>query len=241
MRIAVCDDDPLEQKQIIQALWGWDPTPQAELFSDGASLLEAARVSPFSIAFLDIYLPGEDGIDIAKSLREISPETGIVFVTVSKEHAIDAFSLAALHYLVKPVTTEQITEAFRRLTMLHIKRRETISFTVGRDSYTIFLDQICCLESARHAVEVLLTDGRRLKVWLSLNDLGEKLGDGFLKTNRGTLVNMDHIEQMGRDTCVLRDGTRLVISKQRRSAVREIYNDYLFSKLSCEEGIDRMG
>lgn len=241
MRIAICDDDLLEQEQLMQALWGWDPTRKVERFSDGASLLEAARVSPFSIAFLDIYLPGEDGMDIARSLREISPETGIVFVTTSKEHAVDAFSLAALHYIVKPVTTEQVTEAFRRLTMLHANRRETISFTVGRDSYTVFLDQICCLESAKHAVEILLTDGRRLKVWLSLNDLEKKLDSCFLKLNRGTLVNMDYIEQMGIDTCVLRDGTRLVISKQMRSAVRAAYNDYLFSRLARRKGIDKMG
>ena len=242
MRIAICDDDLLEQEQLVQALWGWDPTRKAECFSDGVSLLEAAKaLPPFSIAFLDIYLPGEDGMDVARTLRELSPETGIVFVTTSREHAIDAFSLNALHYLVKPVTTEGVTEAFRRLSALRANRRETISFNVGRDSYTVFLDQVCCLESAKHAVEVSLADGRRLKVWSTLNDLEKKLGDCFLKLNRGTLVNMDHIEQMGMDTCVLRNGTRLVISKQMRSAVRAAYNDYLFSRLARGKGIDGMG
>lgn len=115
MRIAVCEDDAMECGQFMDALRGWDPTRSAEVFSDGASLLQAAKVSPpFSIAFLDIYLPKENGMDVAAALREISPETELVFVTTSREHAVEAYSLSALHYLVKPVTTEGIREAFRR-------------------------------------------------------------------------------------------------------------------------------
>ena len=81
--------------------------------------MEAAKGKPpFDIVFLDIYLPGENGVDVAGELQRVSPETGIAFVTTSEEHAVDAFSLHALHYLVKPVTTEGIVEAFRRLTRL---------------------------------------------------------------------------------------------------------------------------
>lgn len=69
MRIAICDDSRKEQEQFINALHGWDPTRQPECFSSGAALLEAAREKPlFDIAFLDIYMPGENGVDIARAL-----------------------------------------------------------------------------------------------------------------------------------------------------------------------------
>ena len=111
MRIAVCDDDPRELEHFEKALQGWDPTRKAEKFLDGASLLEAAKGVPdFDIAFLDIYMPGESGVDIARALREISPETGIAFVTTSTEHAVDAFSLNALHYLPPADGAPQKTE-----------------------------------------------------------------------------------------------------------------------------------
>lgn len=239
MRIAICDDDPIGQELFIQALRDWDPTKDAERFLDGASLLTAAKtLPPFNIAFLDIYLPDKNGIDIARELRALSPETGIVFITNSLEHAIDAFSLYALHYLVKPVTTQGVTEAFQRLADYRTNRRATISFAVGRDSHTVFLDQIYCLESINHAVEVSLTDGRRLKVWTSLNKLEQKLDRNFLKINRGTVVNMAHIEQMGVDTCILRDGSRLFLTRRERVAIRAAYNDYLFSLLSQRKGFD---
>ena len=106
MRIAVLDDDRQETEALEEALRGWDPTRSAECFADGASLLAAAKVQPpFTVAFIDIYLPKENGVEIAKELASISPKTDIVFVTTSREHAVQAFEVGAVHYLVKPVTT----------------------------------------------------------------------------------------------------------------------------------------
>ncbi len=237
MRIAVCDDDPREQEQIEEALQGWDPTRSAEKFLDGRSLLEAAKRTPhFDVVFLDIYMPGEDGVEVAKALQEESPGTGIAFVTTSTEHAIEAFSLHALHYLVKPVTTEGIVEVFRRLTELRSNRRESIVFTVGSERYTVFLDQICLLENDNHAVNVSLADGRRLKVWMSFNVLEQKLDGSFLRINRGLIVNMDHIVQMGPDICTLRDGSRLPIAVRHSTAIRAAYDNYVFDRLSRRKG-----
>ena len=233
MRIAVCDDELKEQNQIEKALRGWDPTCSMEKFCDGASLLEAARkIPPFDIAFLDIYMPYGNGVEIAGALRELSPETGIVFVTTSREHAIDAFALDALHYLIKPVTTEGVIESFRRLTELRMRQQKTISLSVGGDIYTVPLNRICALESSNHAVEVVLLDGRRLKTWMPLSELKQKLGERFLKINRGIVVNMDHIERMGTADCSLRNGSRYFLSTRERNAIRASYNEYLLSRLS---------
>ncbi len=238
MRIAVCDDDPRERQQFDEALREWDPTRNAEKFLNGSSLLEAAsRLPYFDIVFLDIYMPGENGIDIARALQGISPETGIVFVTTSVEHAVEAFSLQALHYLVKPVTTEGVVEAFRRLTELRSRQRERLSFTVGPDRYTVFLDQICLLENENHAVNISLSDGRRLKVWMSFRELEQKLNGSFLKINRGIVVNMDYIVQMGTDTCTLRDGSRLPIAVRQRAAIRGTYDNYVFDRLSRQKSL----
>lgn len=237
MRIAVCDDDPREQEQFDEALHGWDPTRSAEKYLNGASLLEAAKETPpFDIVFLDIYLPGEDGIDIARALRELSPGTGIAFVTTSSLHAVEAFSLHALHYLVKPVTTQGVVEAFRRLTELRSQQRERITFTVGPDRYTVFQDQVCLLESDNHAVNITLSDGRRLRVRSSFGELEEKLNGSFLKINRGLVVNMEHIAQMGTGTCTMVNGERLPIAIRRGAAIRACYDDYVFDQLSRRSG-----
>ena len=231
MRIAVCDDVVSEQEQFGEAMRGWDPTREAEKYFSGAALLEAAKSAPvFDIAFIDIYMPGENGVDVAGALKEISPETEIVFVTTSEDHAVSAFSLGALHYLVKPVTTEGIVEAFRRLAELRTRQRETLSFSVGGSVCTVFLSQICSLESGNHTVEVSLDDGRRLKTRTPLYELEQKAGRRFLKVNRGVVVNMDHIERMGTDCCVLRNGSRFFLAVRERSAICAAYSDYLLDR-----------
>ena len=233
MRIAVCDDDLREHEQFDEAMRGWDPTRETEKFFNGAAFLEAAKRTPvFDIAFIDIYMPGENGVDTAIALKKISPETEIVFVTTSESHAVSAFSLGALHYLVKPVTADGIIEAFRRLAQLRTRRRETLSFSVGGNVFTVFLSQICSLESGNHAVEVSLDDGRRLKTRTPLYELEQKAGKRFLKINRGVIVNMDHIERMGTDCCILRNGSRFFLAVRERSAICAAYSDYLLDRFS---------
>lgn len=238
MRIAVCDDDLLELEQFDKALHGWDPTRSAEKYMSGAALLEAARQTPpFDIVFLDIYMPSENGMDVARALREISPETGIAFVTTSREHAVEAFSLRTLHYLVKPVTTEGVVEAFRRLTELRSRQRERISFTVGPDRYTVFQDQISLLENDNHSVNISLSDGRRLRVWTPFNELMQRLNGSFLRINRGIVVNMDYIVRMETDICTLQDGSQLPIAVRKSAAIRAAYDNYVFDRLSRRGGV----
>ena len=237
MRIAVCDDALRDQEQFDEAMRGWDPTRAAEKFFTGAALLEAAKRPPaFDIAFLDIYLPGEDGVDIARALKKISPETEIVFVTTSESHAVPAFSLGALHYLVKPVATDGMVEAFRRVAQVRARQRETLSFPVGGDVCTVFLSQICSLECGNHTVEVSLDDGRRLRTRTPLYELEQKAGRRFLKINRGVIVNMEHIERMGTDCCILRNESRFFLALRKRSAICAAYNDYLLDRYSSQIG-----
>lgn len=237
MRIAVCDDDLREQEQLETALRGWDPTRGTEKFFNGSSLLEAAKKAPaFDVAFLDIYMPVENGMDIARTLRNISPETEIVFVTTSENHAVSAYSLNALHYLVKPVTAEGIAEVFRRLAEVRARQRETLSFSVRGDICTVLLSQICALKSRNHTVELSLDDGRQLRTRTPLYELEQKLDRRFLKLNRGVVVNMDHIERMGTDSCTLRGGSQLFLAARERNVIRAAYSDYLLDRHSRQAG-----
>ncbi len=233
MRIAVCDDDLREREQVIGALRAWDPSAQAECFSNGASLLDAAgQDPPFDIVFLDIYMPDENGLKTAGTLREISPRTGLVFVTNSEEHALDAFSLYALHYLLKPVTAQGVAEAFRRLRNLRPELKKTIRLTVGRSTQTVALDHICCLASSNHAVEITLTDGQQIRIWTPLGELEQMLDRSFLKINRGIIVNMDFIEEMRAKSCVMQNGQELFLAVRERGAISAAYQDYLLESLS---------
>ncbi|MCD8328680.1 MAG: LytTR family DNA-binding domain-containing protein [Ruminococcus sp.] len=237
LRVAICDDSLCERMKLLEAFKEYDPLHPPECYGCGGELLDAAKNDPpIDIAFIDIYLRDENGIEIAKSLSEISPKTEFVFVTTSSDHAFDAFSINALHYLVKPVTVDGIAEAMNRLFKLRRKERQMISLPTANATSTVFLDEISFVQSFGHAKEIVLVNGKTISVWLSIAELEEKLGDSFLKLNRSTIVNMEQIEQMGTESCILRDGTRLEFARREQQTIREAYNNYLFDRLNNQNG-----
>ena len=115
MRIAVCDDEELfriEFKNVLdKALVNVDY--DIDTFSGGSSLYEAFLKSPFDLVFLDIEMPGIDGITLAKRLRAISENVHIVFLTSHIEYALEGYEVNALRYLVKPVDMNKLGEVLK--------------------------------------------------------------------------------------------------------------------------------
>lgn len=235
MRIAICDDDVLFQKRFTKMIREWDPTQCLECFSTGAELLRAAAGGAFDLVFLDIYFPEENGLDVAARLQKVSPETSIVFLTVSEDCAVDAWSVNALHYLVKPVTAEGVEEAFRRLARLRSRPRRILTLPVDHDSVTVYLDEVTYIVSDGHAKNVCLTSGQTLRVRMHFHELEDKLDDTFLKLNKGTIVNMEHIRTMSKDYCLLRDGTKLTFTRRGRRAIEDTYEQFMYSRLFGEK------
>ncbi len=236
LRIAICDDSQKEQELLLAALRECNPSAELECFSTGEDFLRAVVDDlPFDVVFLDVYLTDENGVDIARKLKTISSKTYVVFVTVSQDYAVDAYSLSAIHYLVKPVTKEGIAEVFRRLKKIRAPKRNMITVMVGHESYALYLDEICYVQSVNHEKEIFLTDRRKLRVWMSMEQLEMKLNHHFLKLNRSTIVNMEQIYRMGSDACVMRDGTRLEFARRRRGEIKTAYCDYIFECLSEEK------
>ncbi len=172
---------------------------------------------------------------MAARLRKVSPETGIVFLTVSEDCAADAWSANALNYLVKPITVEDVAETFRRLERIRSGPRRILTLSVDNDSVTVDLDDISHIVSDAHIKELYLTDGRILRVRKHFHELEEKLDDAFLKLNRGTIVNMEHIRTMNRNYCILRDGTKLTFTRRGRQTIWDMYEQFIYSHLSGEE------
>lgn len=233
MRIAICDDVKQEQERLVKVLREADPAHEIECFLRGKDLLVAvAKAPPFDVAFLDIYMPEENGVKIAQRLKELSPTTGIVFVTVSMDHAVDAFSLHALHYLIKPVTFEGVVKSLRRLMESKNKRSPVILIPSGNQSITVSLDEISYVQSNGHFKEIVLNGGKAFSVHMTMEELESKLGKTFLKLNRSVFVNMDQIEWMGADACLLKNGIRLDFARRERVNIRTAYDNYLFLRLN---------
>lgn len=236
MNIAICEDEPIELRQLRSILSPILPPAgfrgaAIHEFLSGKKLLSDIQHNHilYNLIFLDIYMPDGNGIEIAQIIRKISPDTELVFVTASLDHAVEAFSLQALHYLVKPIAADQIVETLERYSGKRLNRK-SIHIKVGRDIVKIYLDCILYLQSENKGT-VIYTRNKPFWTGVPLCDLENNLDQGtFLKIQRGFLVNMGFVDRLTSDTCFLKNGESLLLSRKRRKQIRIQYKEYIFNQ-----------
>ena len=108
-RIAICDDEILFTRELSSLLTHWAKKNDFSLtlypYSNGDDLLTALRTIPVDLIFLDIIMPLLNGIDTAKEIRSMGLTVPVIFLTSSREFALDSYDVKAFHYLLKPVNT----------------------------------------------------------------------------------------------------------------------------------------
>lgn len=115
LRLLVVEDEPSTRAELAGQL-AEQPTVGEVVCADGGG--EAVRLlgsGRFDAVFLDIAMPGIDGMDVARILTRLSDAPAIVFVTAYDNHAVDAFGLGAVDYLLKPFRPERLAEAVARI------------------------------------------------------------------------------------------------------------------------------
>lgn len=122
MKFLVVDDEPFALSDIGEALKGAAPDGEYHLFSIPGEALSYAGQAKVDVAFLDIELGSMSGILLAKKLKDIHPDLHIIFVTGHERYALEAFSIHATGYLMKPVTLEDIQ---RELTFLYGEQKQS--------------------------------------------------------------------------------------------------------------------
>lgn len=233
IKIAICDDEKKELETIHTLLMSASQEVGAvcrcSLFDSGEKLLDEVERehAVYDIALLDIYMEGLSGIRTAKQLAGLCPETTVVFITTSQEHAIDAFALEALHYLVKPVDAGQLQTVLERY-LKRAARKRTVEIRIGRDNIRLSEESIQYLESARNGTDIH-TAGGLLHTAMPAGALEQKLGQDFLKIQRGFIVNMHYIEKMTSESCILKNGFTALLSRRDRQKIRTAYREFIFN------------
>ena len=115
MKIYAIDDEDNALEYLVRKLKEVEPDAEIREFLVAKEAIAAAKEDPFDVAFMDIQMPGVDGIALAKKFKAINPKCNIVFVTGYSEYTMDAFSLDASGYLLKPATATQIRHAMENL------------------------------------------------------------------------------------------------------------------------------
>ncbi|MCL2457212.1 MAG: LytTR family DNA-binding domain-containing protein [Defluviitaleaceae bacterium] len=234
MKIAICEDNEKDANELRLFIEKYfcktNCVCEIFLYKNGDELITdfiEKKICDVQIAFLDIYMPGTNGIETAKKIRETNNEMIIVFTTVSKNHALEGYSVDARQYLVKPVNfsvlknilvkcTEKITDALKFIEVLS-----------DRLTVKIFLKDIIFIESFNAAVHIH-TVCETVRTHLTLAKLEQQIEDDtFLRAQRSYIVNMRFIKKMTAEGFLLENESLIPFRKNDKLAVKQAYRNYL--------------
>lgn len=228
IEIAIVDDEKIVRDGIEELIETAGRDCAVSSFETGEELLFAGK--SFDIVFLDIGLEGENGIAVAKKVREINEDAVLIFVTGIKDYVFQAFDVGAFHYLLKPLDPEKFAEVFLRAVREVEKRKklETELFLVRtkRRTYPIPKRDIFYVESRGKKAEIH-TEKETIELYASLNGLEAALGEGFYRCHRGYLVNLAYVSEYEHDSIRLADGERIYLAKEKYQAFVKAYMRYL--------------
>lgn len=235
LQIVICDDERNMQEilrdKIEKICRKTGVEHQILCCSSGEEVL-AAKDAP-DLLFLDIQMPDRDGMDVAQELRRRRWGTILIFVTALSEYVYDAFDVGAFHYLVKPFEDEKLFRVFEKAVEEYERRNQSgtgqgegarppkmLLIRQGAVSSAVPVDGIIYAEVFNRKVTLHTINGD-MEYYGKLTELAEQVGEGFYRTHRAYLVNLDYVEKYDATTIWLEQGKALVSKKQFAGFVKQ--------------------
>lgn len=227
LRAFLADDEPPAVRRLSDLLADCEGVVVAGTANRADQVMDRCRELHPDVAFLDVEMPGLSGVRLARQLRELEPRPAVVFVTAYEDYAVDAFELAVVDYLVKPVRAERLDRALERVRRQLDAMPRCLPVRVGERLLSIPLENIRLLQAEDKYTCVYHLEGEAL-VDDSLVRLEERFGDRFVRVHRNALVSRAHIRGLfrGNDGCErveIRDlDIHPEVSRRNRAAVRRL-------------------
>lgn len=239
--IALCDDEAEELDRAENILNSYRECVECdfsvERFDDAEELLWMIREKGYSpdLLFMDIYMPGKLGIEAAGELREMGNECRIVFLTTSKEFALEAFRVEAFQYLVKPASEEDIFRILDKFIKETSEEEKYLLFRVEGSVRKIAAQNIIYCEAQKKQQYIHMADGTCLQQNMTLAKVYAMLSDNqeFVKVGSSYIVNLKHIISLNARELQMDDGKKIYLPRGAYQGLKEQYFDYFFCK---EEG-----
>ena len=236
MKIAICDDDKRDLLQIASLLESYRHDRKAELsyasFQNATELLASMDGRDYDLLLLDMLMPGVNGMQAAREIREYNSQIKIVFLTSSPEYAVASYSVRAHYYLLKPATKEKLFPILDRLTDDFKRPEDALRIKTQSSVFSLPYGKIEYIEVIAKKIFFHLTDGGSRETPGSLAEYEQALlkRPGFIKVHRSYLVNLQWVQELRQGELVTASGRRVPVSRAAYPQVRTAYTQFLFSE-----------
>lgn len=195
--------------------------------ASGVEVLRALEAESVDAVFLDIHMPAVSGLDIARAISHSAHPPAVVFVTADEDCALEAFELAAVDYLLKPVRAERLARSISRISELikdGSKVPEMITVDQGGTTRMIRRDDVSYVQAQGDYARLHTAEASYL-IRVPLSDLEHQwAGAGFIRIHRSYLMSLNHVGHMklaAARPSVTVAGAELPISRRHLPSVRD--------------------
>lgn len=233
--IAICDDSADMVRSLDENIREYANKTGKEirtfLYQDGVKLLEDYS-GKFDLIFLDIKMPGMNGIEVAGKIRRKDARVIIIFLTSLVQYALDGYKVNAANYLIKPVGKLRLGAELDRWTR-EIEQRDDPYICIHNDNgdYKVFLRNVSYIETYSRNL-LIHTEPQNIMCYRKMKDLENEIGAyGFARNHTSYLTNLYYVSSIEKNDVKLTTGVRVPLSKAKRREFMEKLAGYWGSRL----------
>ena len=226
MKAIICDDEKSTCSELEEIILKYAKEKRVplvtEVFYSGDILLDYLKREKINILFLDIELPGKDGVMVGKYIREVLEEENIflVYISSKENYALQLFQNRPFDFLVKPIEQAKIYHVLDNICRISGKNSAEFKFQVQNSTYCILYKDILYFQSDGRKINIVMKIEVRT-FYGKLNEIEEKLPENlFLRIHKSYLVNKSYVKGFTYEWVKMLNGDVLNISKINRADVR---------------------
>ncbi len=230
MKIAICDDESsirdILKSKIEKYYFSRSIDFSIDCYAGGEELL-TQQIDKIDVLFLDVDMPGMNGMETAGEIRKINKSMIIIFLTAYSEFVFESFKVDTFRYLLKPLKDAELAEVLQAVQdKLYADDGKYLVFQFQNESYNIKYSDILYIEGMRDKIWIHCKDGTYR--WRgALKKLVELLaGHGYFQVHRSYIINMDKIQKYSSQTVWMENGEEVPISRYKLDAFKEEYIKY---------------
>lgn len=237
MKIAIIDDIQTDQDFLINKIDNYFTknkiTYHISSYKNAETFLDNFEPSYFDIIFMDIYMDEINGMEAAKHVYRLDKKCKIIFLTTSKEFAIESYSVHAIYYLIKPINDNDFIQAME---FCQLQPRYDVPFlkvTAARIEIKLNTNDILYIDIANRITRIHLIN-EVINVSGSFKEITEPLlkDSRFINCIRGIIVNMEHINRHTDSFFILDNNDKIPINIRNKKRVEQMYRNYIFERMA---------
>ena len=237
IRGAICDDEPAVLDYLYAHISNEFKRQGADIYIDkftsGKDFLNAHKIEPYDVVFLDIDMPEISGFDVAEKIS-VNERTLIIFVTTHDELVFSSLKFQPFRFMRKAFLDNEIEETVKAVNNKILKRRtdQRIKFQTREKEIFVLTSNIEYIEVFDHWLRVILNEGKTIECYGSLSEFeGQLVPAGFIRTYKSYLVNFKYVHSIEKSQITLDNGTKLPLSRYKANEVRDKFKEYIRSEL----------